>query len=454
MNRNRLLFSAKGNITRSQFVMSGFILFAIKYNADRLLALHFNIDWFFYNYYFSPLHISIQYLNEISIRFYLLLALLSIPFILMGVFLCLKRLHDAGLKQYLVFLFFIPLINIFFFGMLAVLPSKKTLETVEEKPHLLGEVIPKSKIGGALFACGISVLLALVFTLVSVDIMQEYGWGLFIAVPFFIGFSSVLIYAYHHHPVSFGASVSIGISGVAFFGLLLMALAMEGLICILMAFPIAIVISFIGSLVAYSIQSIELKNAFRLYSLNVLFITATFITENSVNTVPEIYELKTSVVIQSPPDKVWKNLVAFNEMAPPTELLFKAGIAYPQNAKIFGHGKGAIRHCNFTTGSFIEPITTWDEPRLLQFDVWQQPVPLTELSFYKHVNAPHLENFFSSVKGQFLLTETKDHQTLLSGTTWYKNKMWPAPYWKLWSDAILHKIHLRVLNHIKKTTEE
>ena len=453
MNKNRLLLSARGNITRSQFVITGFILFAIKYNLDRLLALHFQINWFIPNYFFSPFHLSIRSLNDDNIRFYLFLSLFSIPFLLTGVFLCLKRLRDAGLKQYLVFLFFIPLINIFFFGMLAVLPSKIKSNIVEEKPRWLDKLIPKSKTGSALFACGISVLLALVFTLVSIDIMQEYGWGLFIAVPFFIGFSSVLTYAYHHHPVSLSASVSIGVSGVAFFGLLLIVLAMEGLICLAMAFPIALVISFIGSLVAYAIQSIELKNAFRLYSLNVFFILATLFLENSVENKPEIYELKTSVLIQNTPEKVWQHLVAFNEIDPPDEFLFKAGIAYPQDAKIYGHGKGAIRHCNFTTGSFIEPITTWDQPRLLQFDVLQQPVPLTELSFYKQVKAPHLEKFFCSVKGQFFLTETVNHQTLLTGTTWYTNKMWPAPYWKLWSDAILHKIHFRVLNHIKKRSE-
>jgi hypothetical protein len=26
--------------------------------------------------------------------------------------------------------------------------------------------------------------------------------------------------------------------------------------------------------------------------------------------------------------------------------------------------------------------------------------------------------------------------------------MWPAAYWKLWSDHIIHEIHLRVLRYI------
>jgi hypothetical protein len=54
---------------------------------------------------------------------------------------------------------------------------------------------------------------------------------------------------------------------------------------------------------------------------------------------------------------------------------------------------GAVRHCNFTTGSFVEPITVWDEPRLLKFEVVEQPAPMKELSFWD-IDAPHLHDYF------------------------------------------------------------
>jgi hypothetical protein len=31
--------------------------------------------------------------------------------------------------------------------------------------------------------------------------------------------------------------------------------------------------------------------------------------------------------------------------------------------------------------------------------------------------------------------------------------MWPAGYWRRWSDAVVHRIHLRVLRHIKRLAE-
>ena len=46
-----------------------------------------------------------------------------------------------------------------------------------------------------------------------------------------------------------------------------------------------------------------------------------------------------------------------------------------------------------------------------------------------------------------------DGTVLLEGTTWYQNRFWPAPYWHLWSDAIIDSIHNRVLLHIKTLAE-
>jgi len=39
------------------------------------------------------------------------------------------------------------------------------------------------------------------------------------------------------------------------------------------------------------------------------------------------------------------------------------------------------------------------------------------------------------------------------GTTWYRDNIWPQEYWSLYSNAIIHNIHMRVLNHIKTVSE-
>ena len=112
-----------------------------------------------------------------------------------------------------------------------------------------------------------------------------------------------------------------------------------------------------------------------------------------------------------------------------------------------------MRNCEFTTGSFLEPITQWEEPSLLAFDVISQPAPLREWSPYSQVYAPHLKGFFRTTHGEFRLVPLPNGGTRLEGRTWYSLRMAPAAYWTPLADAILHRIHHRVLRHIAALAE-
>ena len=186
----------------------------------------------------------------------------------------------------------------------------------------------------------------------------------------------------------------------------------------------------------------------------VLFVPLLMGAESAAPPAPPLLEVKTSIDIAAPPEAVWRRVVAFTELPPPKEELFRMGIAYPTRATIQGHGPGAVRHCEFSTGAFVEPIQVWDEPRLLQFSVVDQPAPMQEWTPYREIHPRHLSGYLASERGQFLLTPLASGGTHLEGTTWYRHHMWPADYWQLWSDAIIHRIHLRVLRHIKTLAEQ
>src|SRR4029078_3577693 len=108
----------------------------------------------------------------------------------------------------------------------------------------------------------------------------------------------------------------------------------------------------------------------------------------------------------------------------------------------------------FSTGPFVEPIKIWDEPRLLRFGVTKNPAPLEEWSPYGGILTKHLHGYLVSKQGQFRLQPLANGRTLLEGTTWYQHGLLPAAYWRWWSDAIIHRIHLRVLHHIQILSEQ
>jgi hypothetical protein len=174
----------------------------------------------------------------------------------------------------------------------------------------------------------------------------------------------------------------------------------------------------------------------------------------SMSPIPaEVAPVVTQVVIDASPEAVWPHVVGFAPLAPPEHWLFKAGIAAPVRARIEGAGVGAIRYCEFTTGAFVEPITTWDPPHHLAFDVTEQPPSMRELSVWSSVHAPHVEEGLLSRRGEFRLEALPGGRTRLTGTTWYTLEFAPESYWRLWSDAIVHLIHERVLDHIATLAE-
>ena len=98
----------------------------------------------------------------------------------------------------------------------------------------------------------------------------------------------------------------------------------------------------------------------------------------------------TSVEIEASAETVWANVTAFTELPPPARFYFKLGIAHPIRAHYVGEGTDAVRYCEFSTGPFVEPITVWDEPNRLAFDVVAQPPTLEEWSPYRSVEPPHV----------------------------------------------------------------
>jgi hypothetical protein len=299
----------------------------------------------------------------------------------------------------------------------------------------------------------ITLVVSFLLILLGIYGIGQYGLAIFILTPLFIGFSSTVLYGYNHR-ITKTTGISISAVTISITVFMLLIFAIEGIICVVMAAPLALGLLFIGSSIGHYVISKKSSIATgTLLILGLLIPLVGFIEKKAEIEENNIVAITTSVKINAPQETVWENVVVFPKLKPPTEFLFKTGIAYPINATIDGEGVGAIRYCNFTTGSFIEPITRWDAPNLLSFDVLESPMPMKELSFW-NIDSPHLHDYFVSKKGQFKLIRISDSETMLEGTTGYYNKIKPNFYWNIWSDFIVHKIHNRVLTHIKQTSEK
>ena len=446
------LWTVNGEIGRGEYVIWGGVLFALKGYLDRYLfrdVLQANWDWLDYlRWNFpSPSLVSPEALSAQG--WPLLLA--ALPFLGAGVGLTVQRLRAARLPLWLAALFVVPVLKWFLFLVAAAAPWREAAlahTAVVAEPGFFTRLCPRSRSGSALAGMGIAALLTICVTAVGAGVMANYGWGLFVGIPFLTGFLAVMLYG-AREVRSVGECLLVAVLSIAFAGGGFLLFAIEGLVCIVMAIPLALPLALIGGLAGHAAQPARWRGGAReVLCAAFLAFPAMIGVERGGGGEAPLLEVKSVIEVNAPPARVWRHVVTFSDLAPPTEWLFRAGIAYPLRAEIRGTGVGAVRHCVFTTGPFVEPIEVWDEPRLLRFGVTANPAPMQEWTPYREIHPPHLNGFLASERGQFLLTELPGGRTRLEGTTWYRHHMWPVAYWQVWSDEIIHRIHLRVLRHV------
>jgi hypothetical protein len=262
----------------------------------------------------------------------------------------------------------------------------------------------------------------------------------------------VVGYSYNRGRMTTGAeTVSVVSLSVLLVGGVMLLFALEGVVCLLMALPLALGLGALGGLVGRVMARAQSGSGLGFAAA--MFAVPFGATLESAAPAPPTYEVVTTVDVGAPPQTVWTHVVQFGDITDPPDWYFRAGIAYPLRASIAGTGVGAVRRCEFSTGAFVEPITAWEPPTRLAFDVVDQPPPLRELSIYTKVYAPHLDGYVRSSRGEFRMSALPNGQTRLEGHTWYSVAIYPQAYWRSASEVLLHRIHRRVLDQVKRESE-
>jgi uncharacterized membrane protein YhaH (DUF805 family) len=374
------------------------------------------------------------------------LAVWALPFIWIGVTLTLRRVLDAGISVWLTLLYFIPFIN---YLMMLALSFGFPTRPVSERER--ADVAPGDRtIPEALLAIAAGLGLALAMLVVSVLIKGAYGVSLLLGTPVLVGVVTAFLFN-RRHPGDLRDSFQVVILTVALATGVIFLLGGEGAICLGMMLPLTMALALMGAVLGHRFARAQ-PGSTRSAALSVLALPLSTLVLPQ-NAEPIMREVRSSIEISAPADVVWRNVIAFPPIPEPGGLLFRTGIAYPKSARIEGEGVGAVRYCVFSTGAFVEPITAWEPGRRLSFEVRESPAPMQEWSIYSHLTPPHLDGYLASRRGEFRLVALPGGRTRLEGSTWYQLRIEPQGYWTLFSDYLIHRIHLRVLAHIQHEAE-
>lgn len=280
---------------------------------------------------------------------------------------------------------------------------------------------------------------------------SAYGFALFTILPTLMGFFAALPVA--RAPEStWRRCLAWSLLPLPVAALLGVAIRIEGLICILMAIPIAVPLALLGGWFAWLARE---RTPSPLSTACVIALLPAGILLGPQGPGHQVFRVTTSIVVNAPAAIVWKRVIAFPALGEPENLLFRAGVAYPLATELDGPGGvGAARRCLLSTGTMTETVTAWEPRRLLRFDVNSTPAAMRELTPWPNFDPPHLHGFYESRQGEFQLTALPGNRTRVDGTSWYQHGLEPAQYWRLWSDYVVHQVHHRVLEHVKRLAEQ
>lgn len=335
----------------------------------------------------------------------------------------------------------VPVIQVGAILINALLPAKE--ETVEDSRA--SNHAAKSIVVGLIAGTAIIVLAVLI----SAVTFGAYGWGLFVMTPFLVGaVTGYLLNSDSDLGLSTTLSLSILAGGLGSLALIVMAL--EGIVCIILATPLALPLVMIGAGLGRAIAKARHTRGTPLMSVAVLPII--FMLEGAIPPEAPIHT-RYDVEISAPVEKVWKALMSDDPIAISPGLPAVAGLAYPISSKLEGEGVGAKRIGTFSTGLATEVVSQWVPNSVLAFKVQHQPAAMEEMSPYRRVHAPHVEGYFLTGETRFDLVPLSKDRTRLEITSEHVLRIDPIPYWEPIAHlAIGSNVH-RVLEDIKAKSE-
>ena len=270
-------------------------------------------------------------------RNYLLaLVALALPFVALGTWLTLRRLRSAEWSPWLVLLFFVPLVNLAFFAALCIAPPRASADVPAAPEPVWRRFLPASTLGAAFAsACIAAALLAAGLVVLASHTLADYGWSVFVAMPFAQGLVAVWLAGARSGRVpSVRAALGLALASLAVTAALLLAFAFEGLICLAFAAPLAIPLALAGALAGRAVLTLPAHRAALLVAGVAACPLALLGAVPSSSLDAPRYAVVSRVIVDAPPERVWPHVIAFSPLPPPADPLFLAGVAYPERAHI------------------------------------------------------------------------------------------------------------------------
>jgi hypothetical protein len=297
----------------------------------------------------------------------------------------------------------------------------------------------KNLIKGVLLGTLLGVLLQLGGYLLTRGARTEFGWVMFVVVPFVSGFA---VAAVVRHPKRIFACCLTG--GIITFSIMLF-IGWEGIICCAMSLPLVAVGVAIGAFIGYLVRGRVIdklpapgKTTMLLLLICPFLIAAADRIERPFRAVEQHEEFTTETTISASPERTWDLLAQMHQLGGPRPFLLRAGLPTPMRCELDYAGVGGKRVCYFDSGLIAQQVTDWRRPSFMGLRITEST--LSGRHWLKFIDA----SYQLSAEG----AKTRVRRNTTIGTRLYPRWYWrPLERWGVTSE------HEFVFSNVHRWTE-
>jgi hypothetical protein len=312
-------------------------------------------------------------------------------------------------------------------------------------------------VDGAILGAAYGVFARFVFGLgVLENFFEVMSAAFIIGVPLALGFITVWFGEYRNS--SWGHWIVMPwVSSLACLACAL-ALAWEGLICIILLLPLILILSSVGGLVAGICLKIIKSRRDRNYCV-VIVALLPFVAspiEQLKSAGSEIRTAPTQIKIHASAQTVWsqiRSVPLITEKEQSFSFSHLIGFPRPLEAKLVGEGVGAVRYATFEKGVlFIETINEWDEPHRLSFSIHADTKNIPPETFDKHVLIGG--KYFDVLTGTYWIEDIGNGDVILHLSSCQRLSTRFNFYSHFWTEYLMMDLQNYILGIIKKRCEQ
>ena len=232
---------------------------------------------------------------------------------------------------------------------------------------------------------------------------------------------------------------------------------LEGFICIIIIFPLFLVMATIGALLYSTIADARSKRGDKTLVV-AAFALLPFLAaplENLLNNPNDFRRVENAVIINAPAAVVWQHVI---RVAPiPAQQLGHSviddiGFPRPVEATLTHEGVGGVRHATFERGvEFIETVDDWVPQQRLSFSIVPNTATIPPTTFDEHVIVGG--KFFDVLRGTYELQPAGPGRTRLVLHSQQRLSTHLNWYAGLWTSYVMREIQGRILTVLKQRCE-